>query len=258
MNKKLVVIGVLLLLVFASAFIFKNYFSNHEVINPQISSIVDSVYGLGSIKSRKIFHARVALTTLMEKMYVDEGQFVKKGTPLFRLSEGSTVYAPFYGDVTHISVEDGEMVFAQKDILIMQDLKDLFVEVNLEQEGAIKIKKNMNAILSFDNLSQKVIEGHVFAILPHEEKFKIQVMSSQFPEGLLPAMSVDVTFTISSKESAILIPIKAVVNGHITRIRQGIKERIKVITGIQDGSFVEILDPILEKTDQIQIPHSKI
>jgi multidrug efflux pump subunit AcrA (membrane-fusion protein) len=258
MNKKSLVIGVVLLIVFASAFIFKNYFSNQEVITPKISSIVDSVYGLGSIKSRKIFHARVALTTLMEKMYVDEGQFVKKGTALFRLSEGSTVYAPFDGDITHISVEDGEMVFAQKDILIMQDLKDLFVEVNLEQEGAIKIKKNMKAVLSFDNLSQQIIEGQVFAVLPHEEKFKVQVLSNQFPEGLLPAMSVDVTFTISSKDSAILVPVKAVVNGHIMRIRQGTKERIKVITGIQDGSFVEIVDPILETTDQIQIPKSKI
>lgn len=214
MKKNGLILGIILFTLLAVFGGYAFFNAGTDVISPKVSSVVDSIYGLGAIKSRKIFHARVALTTVMVKMYVEEGQWVKNGTPLFRLSEGSTVYAPFDGTVTNIAVENSEMVFAQKDILIMQDLKDLYVEVNLEQQGAVKIQKNMKAVLSFDNLSNQVIEGFVTAILPHEGKFKVQVKSENFPQSLLPAMSVDVTFTISQKENAILIPIKAVVNAH--------------------------------------------
>lgn len=253
-RNKYFIILIFFLIIFSILISYNFFYQKFDVVNPQIATVVDSVYGLGSIKSHKVFHARVALTTLMEKMYVKEGQWVSKGTPLFRLSEGAIIYAPFDGEVSHVAVQNSEMVYAQKDILIMQDLKELYVEVNLEQQGAVKIKKNMKAILSFDNLSNRVIDGLVTAILPYEDKFIIQVSSEKLPDGLLPAMSVDVTFTIAIKENAVLLPMKTVINGHVVKFNKDkTQERIKVVTGIQDGNYVEILSPKFNPDDQIII-----
>lgn len=252
MKKKYIIISIsLLIILMIVAFIkFQN---KPNLIYPQISSIVESVYGLGIVKSNQNYYARVALTSVMEKIFVKEGQLVKKGTKLFRLAEESIVYAPFEGVITHIEANDAEMVFPQRDILVMQNLDDLYIEVSLEQQGAVKIEKNQNATLSFDVLSKEVVKGKVTAILPFEDKFKIRVKPDNLPKNLLPGMSVDVTFDISEKEQAVLIPLKAVANGHIMQFENGKKIRKKVITGLQDGTFVEILSPTLSIDDQIII-----
>jgi macrolide-specific efflux system membrane fusion protein len=249
--KKVAVLVFILVLCIAGGLIIREKVFQTETIHPVISNVVDSVYGLGSIKSKRIFNARVVLPTVMEKIFVDEGQGVKKDTPLFKLSEDVLVRAPFDGTVTHIAVHDKEMVYAQNTIMTLQDLKDLHVEVNLEQQGAVKIRRGQKAILSFDNLSNKILEGVVSAILPQDDKFKIDVDVEGLPEELLPGMSVDVTFNVASKESAILLPLKAVINGHISLMRNNKRVRLKVKTGLQDGNMVEILEPALTITDHI-------
>ena len=251
MKKYLIIALGLLLLIFT--FWFYKIKSTPHVVHPKISNIVESVYGLGIIKSHQTYIARVALTTLMEKIFVKEGQFVKRNTPLFRLAERSVVYAPFDGTVTHIEINDSEMIFPQKDILVMQNLDDLYVEVSLEQQGAVKIKKDISATLSFDVLSNAVIKGKVSAVLPFADKFQIKVQPEKLPENLLPGMSVDVTFDISSKANAVLIPLKAVANGYINLFVNGKSVRTKIESGLQDGEFIEILSPQLTPIDEIVI-----
>jgi macrolide-specific efflux system membrane fusion protein len=252
-NRKILflVLPVILILLGLSYFIWQK--QNKNVVHPQKGNVIESVYGIGIIRAHQKFHAHIALTAVLQKLMVKEGQNVQKGTSLFQTSQGNIVRSPIAGLVTNIFFNEGEIVFPQADILVIQNLKDRYIEVSLEQQGAIKVRPNQQANISFEGLGSEVVSGNVTAILPQDDKFIVHVTSPELSSHLLPGMSVDVTFNISEKKDAILVPINAVNNNQITIKREGKKKKFFVKTGLKDGDQIEIISPALFDSDIIDV-----
>jgi membrane fusion protein, macrolide-specific efflux system len=227
---------------------------NTQSIHPEKGDIVEAVYGLGIIKSEKNFNARAAIVSSIKEFYVTEGQDVEKGQKLFLTDQGSLISAPFTGRITERPITVAETLFPQTVILKLVDLSDLYLEVSLEQQGAMKLRKGMEAEISFEFFRNQKIKGILTTIFPKNDQFVAKVLTQEWPKGILPGMSGDVAFKVASKENVMLVPIKAVSNGSIVIKRDGKKQKLAVKLGFMDQEKAEILEPSLSTSDEIIMP----
>ncbi len=225
-----------------------------EIFNPTKGNIVEAVYGLGIVRSENTYHATAAIVNSVEKFYVTEGQDVKEGEALFITDQGSVYKAPFDGKVTDIPVTISENLFPQSLILSLIDLKNIYLEVSLEQQAAMRLRKGVKAEVTFEFFRNNKIYGKISTIYPQNDQFVAKVLLEKWPIGILPGMSADVAFEVARKSNVTLIPTKAIANGHIVVKRNHKKHKLKVGIGIADEEKTEILSPELSTSDEITIP----
>lgn len=225
-----------------------------EVIHPTKGDIVEAVYGLGIIRSDYTYHAKAAIVNSVKKFFVTEGQDVNKGDVLFITDQDTVIRAPFAGKITDIPVTVSENLFPQSVILTLVDLKNLYLEVSLEQHAAMRLKKGIKAEITFEFFRNQKLYGKISSIYPKNDQFVARVLLEEWPEGILPGMSADVAFEVAKKQNVTLIPTKAIANGHVVIKRNNKEQKIRVQIGITDEEKTEILEPELFETDEILMP----
>jgi multidrug efflux pump subunit AcrA (membrane-fusion protein) len=225
-----------------------------ETLHPQRGEIVEAVYGLGIIQSENVYHAKAAILSSVKEFYVNEGDDVKKDQKLLMTDQGSVYKAPFSGRITERKVPISENLFPQTTILSLVDLDKIYLEVSLEQQGAMKLSKGMKAEISFEFFRNQKYFGEITTIYPKNDQFIAKVYSKNWPRGILPGMSADVAFEVARKKDVTLIPIKAIANNHIVVKKKGKKEKFPVTLGLVDQEKAELLSPKLNSNDEIILP----
>ncbi len=244
-NKIWIWILVIFFLSIGTFFILKSN-SVQKKVKPKRGDIVESIYGLGTVNSDKIFHVRAGIPLAVKNLYVREGDQVKPGSPLVKLDE-SVMRSPIEGTVTAILYKNGELVTPQIAIVTITNLKNLFLEVSLEQQLILRVKKNQPVLISFESLRNEKTEGVISSVYPRDNQFLVRIDLKAWPDGVIPGMTADVAIVVGKKVNALLIPINTVVAGHVTRIRNNKKERVSVNLGIINGEWGEVIsDNILE------------
>lgn len=225
-------------------------------VRPKIGPIVESIYGLGTVQSDNVYTLKLGVTTRIKKVFVKEGEYVQKGQRLLQFEEEGmqSQYAPFAGSVTQINYFAGETVFPQAPILTLMDLKNRFVSVALDKEGALRVRPKQKAFLSFESMENSSIEGSVRTIFPRQGQLVAHIEASQLPTEILPGMTADVAIVVGEKKQAILVPIKAIHQSTINLKREGKLTATPVKLGIVDAEWGEIVSPPLNETDLIEIP----
>jgi multidrug efflux pump subunit AcrA (membrane-fusion protein) len=226
---------------------------NHS-IHPTRGDVVESVYGLGVIKSENNYHAKAAILSSVKEFYVTEGEDVSKGQKLFLTDQGSVYQAPFAGKITSIPVPVSENLFPQTIILSLVDLDHLYLEVSLEQQGAMKLSKGMKSEISFEFFRNKKLMGEISTIYPKNDQFIAKVIIDKWPKGILPGMSADVAFEVAKKHNVLLIPVKAIANNHILIKSGSKKKKVMVHIGLVDQEKAEVLSPELSLEDEVILP----
>jgi macrolide-specific efflux system membrane fusion protein len=234
--------------------IFITFSCSKQTVFPSRGEVVEAVYGLGIIQSENVFHAKAAIISSVDEFFINEGDDVKRGQKLFTTDQGNLVKAPFDGRITQRHVTVSENLFPQTVILSLVDLDELFLEVSLEQQGAMKLKKGMKAEISFEFFRNQKFFGTIKTIYPKNDQFIAKVISDNWPSGILPGMSADVAFEVDRKKDVMLVPIKAIANNHIVIKRNGKKEKLKVTLGLTDQEKAEVLSPNIFESDEIILP----
>lgn len=221
---------------------------------PVKGDIVEAVYGLGTVKSEESFSAKVAVTSSVVEFFVSEGQDIKKGHKLLKTDQGAVIFSPFNGRVSNIPFSIRENIFPQTTILSVINLKKLYLTVSLEQQAIMRIRKNLNAEVSFEFFRNKKLLGKITSIFTDGDQFIAKVELLEWPEGVLPGMTADVAIEIARKKNALLVPTAAVVNGKIIIKRHNKKMKFPVQVGLADLEKVEIISPKLELSDELILP----
>ena len=227
------------------------YSCKKNITNPTMGDIVESVYGLGTVKSEENFSAKVAVTSSVVEYYVSEGQDIQKGQKLLKTDQGATIFSPFSGRVADIPFSIKENIFPQTTILTVMNLNKLYLTVSLEQQAIMRIRPNLNAEVSFEFFRNKKLQGKIASIFPASDQFIAKVELMEWPEGVLPGMTADVAIEIARKKNVLLVPTRAIVNGNITIKRLGKKMKLPVQVGLADLEQAEILSPKLELDDEL-------
>lgn len=228
-----------------------------EIIHPIKGNITEAVYGLGKVKSNNRFEVIIGVISTVTKLYVNEGDYVKKNDPLIKLNDTALFRAPFDGTVTLADLFDGETALPSKPILRVEDLNNCYIELSLEQQSILNVKVGQKAKVSFESLRGEVLDGQVTSIFPREDEFLARISVKNLQKNILPGMTADVTIEVGSIENALLVPLAAVRNGIVSVFRDGHWQKLKIDVGHVDGQFAEIKGEVLTVNDQIRLKVEK-
>lgn len=228
-----------------------------EFVNPKVTDVTEAVYGLGKVKSHKRFEVIIGVLSTIERLSVEEGDMVKRGQVLIQFESHPPVTSPFDGTVTMIRSRVGETAIPNVPILRLEDLRDRYVELALEQEAALRIRRGQIAKISFETIRGKVLQGKVTSLYSREDEFIALIDVPELDPGVLPGMTADVSVEIGKIHQATVIPVSAVSEGMVTVKRRGLWKKEAVELGHVDGLYVEVKENSLTPEDQVRIPEKK-
>lgn len=254
MKKKIYAVPLIIVIVVAALLTFR--FINKpklESINPQQGEIIEAVYGLGKVKTNKLFQIKLGVVSTIQNVYVNEGDFVDKNQKLISLDSGTVFVAPFAGTITSLPIHKGETVGTQINLLKLENFSNRYIELALEQEGALRIKKGQKARVAFESMRSSNLVGEVTALYPREDEFIANISVENLDQSILPGMSADVSIEIGKAQGTI-IPLKAIRNGLVSVERNNKIQKIKVEVGLSDGLNAQITNDSLKPNDLILLP----
>jgi multidrug efflux pump subunit AcrA (membrane-fusion protein) len=248
---KFILIGILFLLLIFYFFIY----SKKEVITlkPKMGTVVEVIYGIATVTSKQIYDLRIGVSSSVAQVFRKEGDLVNKGDDLIRLTDFPSFKAPFTGVISSHPFSIGETVFPQAVILSLTDMKNLYLLVSLEQEGALRVKKGQSVRFSFESLIGKKFSGKVSSVFSNQNQFLVHIESDELPEEVLPGMSADVAIEVGKKENVLLIPIKSIHNGKVSIKRGGKLSKVDIEIGNLDGEWGELKKGDIQLEDEILV-----
>ncbi|HRK02198.1 MAG TPA: efflux RND transporter periplasmic adaptor subunit [Oligoflexia bacterium] len=252
MNKKWLLVFLLVALVGATSWVFFKKVQPRERVKAKRGTVVESIYGLGTVVADHDFHLRTGVPVSVTKLFVSEGDKVEKGSPLVRIDE-NTMVSPIVGAVSTVAYKEGELAPAHAVIVSVMNLSKLHLEVSLEQQSVLRVKQGQNVVVSFESLRNERTEGIVKAIYPRENQFIVRIDLNSWPEGVLPGMTADTAILVGRKSDVILIPVRAIKAGLVTRVRNGKKEKLPVKLGVLDGEWAEVLSENVAESDELVV-----
>ena len=247
----IVLIAVILGTAAAASVLLKSYSSR---VHPKVGRVVQSVYGIGTVTARHTFDLKLGVTDTLQKLYVLEGSRVKKGDPLVSFMDNRLSRAPFDGVITALPYKEGETIFPQLAVLTLTDLKNPYIVVSLEQSGAIPVRSDQPAFLSFESLRGQKLEAVVSAIYPKGGEFYVNLEAPGLPAGILVGMTCDVAIQVAAKDNVLQVPLVSVDKGFVTALRNGIPKKVPVKLGAMDGSWAEVTEGDVNPGDTLLLP----
>jgi membrane fusion protein, macrolide-specific efflux system len=216
--------------------------------------IIDAVYGIGTVTANRRLSFNPLVGSSVMKTFVREGDRLKKGQPLVVTDDGNTHYAPFDGVVNYFPYRNGENAYMTNPMIVFTDLKDRYIVVSMEQQGALRVKEGQTARLSFDSIRQTTFDGRVNAVYSYASNFLARIDSVNLPDSVLPDMTCDVAIIISVHDNALIIPTAAFDNGRVWVKRgRSLPHPTPVTLGVIDGTMAEVIQGDLQAGDQVMI-----
>lgn len=217
-------------------------------------SILESVYGIGTVTATHSFQLKPGVTTNILKLYVREGDQVKKGARLVELSDMTPVSAPFDGTITFLPSKEGETVAPQSVVLSLVDLRNPYLIVSLEQRAALRVLQGQKAKINFDSMRDQSFDGVVQAIYSNENNFFVRIGVEKLPNQILPGMTGDVAIEIREHQNVLLIPIAAIESGKVFVDKgRGTSRKVEIQTGIVDATMAELTSGNVAEGDRLVI-----
>lgn len=170
-KKTYFIAGVVLVAVMLALLVIWNQRSKIETVNPRYGPIVESIYGLGKVKTDSVYEIKLAVVKTIERLYVREGALVKKKDRLVRFEGGLLFRAPFAGTVTNIAFREKQYVFPQQTVIRVEDLTTKYIEVSLEQQGAMRVQPGQPVRVVFESIRGEILNGKVSAIFRETRNF---------------------------------------------------------------------------------------
>jgi macrolide-specific efflux system membrane fusion protein len=251
-------VSALTIVVFIGVLSFLNFVksrSEGQLSAPlQKGSIVESVYGIGTVTANKIWRIMPGVVNTISDLWVLEGDDVKKGQKLVG-NDADVWRAPFAGTITSLPYKVGENVFAQVPILTLVDLTDRYMVVSMEQQAALRVKKGQMVKMSFDTIRSERFDGTVTAVYSNDINYLARIDVASLPKNILPGMTADVAIEIREQKDVLLAPVAAIEQGNrVWRKRGGeIPTKVEIKTGIIDKDLAEVVSGDLQAGDRVLI-----
>ncbi len=176
------------------------------------------------------------------------------------------IRSPLDGIVTVVQAEQGEFVIVGtmnnpgSAILKIAQLSDMQAKVSVDEADVVDLILGQHAKLELDALSGKTFEGRVVQIA-HEAliqnvggdetraSFEVKIALIDTSAKIRPGMSITATITTATRDSALSIPLSAVVSYSDSSLKEaegvflvedGRAKKVKIETGISDDRFIEV------------------
>jgi macrolide-specific efflux system membrane fusion protein len=244
-------IFLVLAITISTYFYFKS--KKFTEISPRRGNLTEAVYALGKVKSHKRFEVMTGFMSSVKKLYVEEGDEIEKNQLIVELESGTIFRSPFNGTVTLVRLQEGETVLPQTPIIRVEDLTDRFIEISIEQESALKVRKGQGVKIAFEDLKNEIFQGRIISLFPREDEFLAHVEILELDHRVLPGMTADVAIKIAEIKNALLIPVKSISNNFVEILKKKKWKKIKLEFGPVEGDWIQVLGNQLSEKDVLKV-----
>ena len=249
-------LSLIIALTISGGIFYKN--SKYTFVLSERGNIVEAIYGLGKVKTDAKYEVKLGIMARVVKMMAFEGDRVQKGTKLLKMDNGITYKSPIDGVITFVGFGENETAIPRSPIIRVEDISKRYIEISLEQQGALRVKQGQKAEILFESLRGEKYFGIVDSIYPRNGEFIVHLEVEGLKESILPGMTADIAIKVGERENALLIPVSAIDNGKVTIKKDGKrKKKISVKVGKVDGTRAEILSDNIKENDLILIPKKR-
>ncbi len=169
--------------------------------------------------------------------------------------EDTLLRAPANGTITSVDVKVGELAQAQKEVMILQDISNLYIEANINESNIALLKLGQDVDITYDSMGpDQKFKGTVFSVDPASTNddgvvnYKIKVALNDKNEIIRPGMNANIVINIFNKQGVLVVPITAIYTDdtgsyvkRVTNMKSKKSEKVYVSKGeIGDGNLVEI------------------
>lgn len=208
--------------------------------------------------------------------------------------EDYTITSPISGTVVTKEIQAGDNIDSTSSVsslALIYDLSALKFELSLDELDANTVAVGQEVEISVDALDGEIFTGYITKIsvagttANGATTYPVTVELTEFSDDLLPGMNIDASIIIEESAGAVSVPIGAVQRGDVVYIKddgtstasketeeseEGAGARagggtvsevpdgyiaVPVVTGISDGTYIEILSGISEG-DTVYIPQT--
>lgn len=171
------------------------------------------------------------------------------------------ITAPADGTITKIDIKLGELASAQKEVMVLQDVTNIYLEANVNEANVTSVAVGMPVDVTFDAISsEKVFKGAVTYIDPSSTvvsgvvNYKIKASVEKVPE-LRPGMTANMTIKSKEKNHILVVPSRAILTDKsgnktirvVTNSKTKTFKEENITTGLEgDGGVVEVLSGVKE------------
>jgi len=217
----------------------KGGFKTQE-INPVIGDIRLTVSTTGVVEPQNRLQIKSSINGRIEEILVEEGDKVKKGDILARMSSTeraalvdaarsqgdealqyweevyhqSSIVSPIDGEVIVRAVEPGQTVTTSDTVLVLSDR--LIVSAQFDETDIGRVELGQNAVITLDAYPQVKIAGVVDHIAYESELvsnvniYDVDVLPQDVPKFFRSGMSANVEVIEKERKNVILIPAEAI------------------------------------------------
>ncbi len=255
-KSKKVYIGIAVTIVVALALrfiVFRDPYMGAKVSQIQKGDLTVAVYGSAQLVSRHSFDLKIGIVGRIVELPVNIGDSVKKGQVLIRFDSLPEFRSPIEGIVSALNYHLGETVFAQTTVLSIQDPKDSYLEMSLDQRSLRYLKPGQLARISFDGFREQKFEGTLRSIFSNGGQFFAIVDFDRKGYSMLTGMSADISVITEEKKNVLKADYGAIKNGRLLVFENGRFHGKPVNTGPDDGASIEILGEEFKEETKIGI-----
>ncbi|MDH4274052.1 MAG: efflux RND transporter periplasmic adaptor subunit [Gammaproteobacteria bacterium] len=271
----------------------KNGEITYKETQPLRNRIEVTILSTGIVQPENRVEIKPPIAGRVEEVMVKEGQVVKRGQLLARMSsteraalldaalakgaaelahwqelyKATPVLAPVDGTIILRNVEAGQSFTSQDAIFVMSDRLTIKAQVDETDIAQIKLKQKARIVL--DAYPKDIVMAHVDQIaydaktVNNVTTYIVDVLPDRTPSAMRSGMTANVTFSIASKDDALLLSseaIKAEDGKFFVFVgpldAQGKPQRRAITVGISDGKRTEIAEGLTEQ-ETVYIPQAK-
>ena len=202
MIQRIATISLLLLLVGCSG--------DQEIVKPSVETITESIYASGVIKSEDQYQVFATVNGIVEKVFVEEGDTVKMGQPLFSLAnaiqqlnnENASITASFYDlNANQEKINDAQQLVGLTRDKMRNDSSLYARQLSLwKQNVGSKVELEQRE-LAFENAQN----GYQSAIVKYNDlKRQLAFNSSQSKKNLKIAQQLNNDYVVKSELNGVV------------------------------------------------------
>jgi len=186
----------------------------------------------------------------VRKIYVAEGDSVKQGDKLMRLSDGEVLKADFDGEVNDITVAEGDDVSANASLIQVVDFSNLEVSIRVDEYSVSKLSVGQACTITVTALGTTFDSTitHINRISSGNNSSVYYTATAQFSgtETVLPGMKVTVEIPEEEASNVVILSRSALSfdggnNAYVLMKNDaGEMEQVSVTLGVENDKMAEI------------------
>ncbi len=171
------------------------------------------------------------------------------------------IEAPFDGVITSSKPLPGDQVTASKAAFRIDDLSEMYIDVNISEVDIQQIKAGQPVTITFDALKGKTYQGEVSQVAmissdsSSEVSFPVEIKVLNPDSEVRSGMTAEVQIVVARKDNVLMIPLQAVQveNGKqkVYVMRGGIATPVDVELGSSSDAYSELIKGDIKEGDEI-------